>query len=88
MCMNRRFQHANKVVGYMAESSTYYAPGRDMSELFTYVNARLLWNVSRSSEALIDRFLSLYYGEAAAPHIYAYHLRQLNIETVVAKILN
>ena len=69
---NRKWEAAHKVVGYMAEGSTYTAPGRDLSELWIYLNARLLWNASRDDSQLMRHFLDEYYGREASLHVYAY----------------
>lgn len=42
-----------------------------MPDLFTYVNAQLLWNSRRDPDALIREFCEGYYG-AAGPHIEAF----------------
>ena len=69
---DRQFEHANGVVGYYAEGSTHVSPGRDLSELWIYLNAKAMWNTtSHDSEQLISHFLGHYYG-AAAPHVYEY----------------
>lgn len=38
----------------------------DMSEIRNYVTCKLMWNPVEDSEALIDEFIRLYYGNAAA----------------------
>jgi hypothetical protein len=69
---NRQFEAQEaKVVGYYAEGSTYTSPGRDLSELWIYLNAKAMWDTSRDSDALIASFMARYYG-AAAPHVYEY----------------
>ena len=69
---NRQFEAKEaKVVGYYAEGSTYTSPGRDLSELWIYLNAKMLWNASRSSDELISSFLGKYYS-SAAPHVFEY----------------
>ena len=68
---NRKWEAAHKVVGYMAEGSTYTAPGRDLSELWIYLNSKLLWNASLDDDQLMQHFLGEYYG-AGGFHVYAY----------------
>jgi len=41
--------------------------GSSMSDLRNYVTSRLLWNPRLSGQELIDEFLDLHYGKAAAP---------------------
>ena len=56
------------------EEGTYGTPGGDLVELKDYVISRALWNVSYATgggEALIDEFVTGYYG-AAAPHVREY----------------
>jgi hypothetical protein len=43
------------------------ANGAELSELRAYLMGQLLWNPSRDGEEVIDEFLDLHYGRAAAP---------------------
>jgi hypothetical protein len=43
------------------------AMGAELSELRAYVISQLLWDPSRRGDALIEEFLRLHYGPAAAP---------------------
>ena len=53
------------------EQGAYTTNGAEMAELRAWVLAKLLWNLSRDGEALINEFIEGYYGPAA-PDIKAY----------------
>jgi len=57
-------------IGVFMQGDSYNAASCFV-RLRSWVNARLLWNPSLDSSALIDEFLRGYYG-AAAPHLRAY----------------
>ncbi|EGD82397.1 hypothetical protein PTSG_03040 [Salpingoeca rosetta] len=67
---NIRFFLAHGVRGIFEEGA-YCGPGGDMDELKDYLIGQLLFNASQSDDAVIDRFLHLYYG-AAGPHVATY----------------
>jgi len=53
------------------EQGAYTTNGAEMAELRAWVLAKLLWDPSRSGDALVDEFIREYYYRAA-PHIRAY----------------
>lgn len=67
---NVRFFADHSVTGIF-EQGAYTTMGADMAELRGWVLAKLLWDPTRDGEALVNEFLSGYYGPAA-PHIQAY----------------
>ena len=54
----------NKAIGVMEEGS-YDVTGGYMSELKAYLLAKLMWNPDADAQAIIDEFMSAYYGKAA-----------------------
>ena len=52
--------------GYFGQAG-YTSRGTEFAELRTYVLARLLWDESLETDALINEFLTGYYGPAAPP---------------------
>ncbi len=54
----------NKAIGVMEEGS-YDVPGGDFAELKAYLLAKLMWNPDADAQAIIDEFISHYYGKAA-----------------------
>lgn len=67
---NIQFFIRNSTLGIMAQGA-HTALETEFAELKAYVIAKLLWNPELDPDALIDEFLQLYYGPAAAP-IQAY----------------
>ncbi len=67
---NIRFFVAHGVKGVF-EQGAYQSPGAEFAELRAWVLAKLLWDPSRDPQALIDEFVTGYYG-AAAPYIRQY----------------
>ena len=70
---NIAYFKAHGVAGVF-EEGTYGTPGGDLVQLKDYVISRALWNVSYAAdggEALIDEFVTGYYG-GAAPHVREY----------------
>lgn len=67
---NLRFFADNKVKGVFAQGS-YITPSGEMEELRAWVLARLMWNPRQDDRALIDEFVSGYYGPAA-PYVREY----------------
>lgn len=67
---NVRFFVQHGVKGIF-EQGSYQSYGGEMAELKAWVLAKMLWDPSRDPEALIQEFLSGYFGKAA-PHIDAY----------------
>ena len=67
---NIKFFVANHVKGIM-EQGCYNTDGGELAELRGWVLAQLLWDPSRDANALIDEFLTGYYGPAG-PHIRKY----------------
>ena len=59
---NLRFFHAHGVRKHFQQTNT--GPGHEMSELKSYLLARLLWNPETDVEAVMDDFLDGYYGQA------------------------
>jgi len=53
------------------EQGAYTTNGAEMAELRAWVLAKLLWDPSRDGQALIDEFITGYYGPAG-PHIKNY----------------
>ena len=68
---NVRFFAKHHVRG-LFEQGAYQSQGSEMSEMRAWVLAQLLWNPNQDDRALIKEFLDGYFGQAAAPHIYAY----------------
>ncbi len=54
----------NKAIGVMEEGS-YDVPGGDFAELKAYLLAKLMWNPDADASAIIDEFITNYYGKAA-----------------------
>ena len=54
-------------VGAVFMQGAWDTEDAEFAELRNYVTSRLLWNPSLDDEQLIDEFLRLYYGRAAAP---------------------
>lgn len=71
---NLRFFQQHHVRG-MFEQGAYQSYGSEMSELRSWVIARLLWNPHQDDRALIREFVTGYYGAAAAPFILQYFER-------------
>lgn len=63
-----RYLKSHGVRGIFQEGS-YCGPGGDMEELKSYVMARVMLDPTLDDRALIQTFLTGYYGVAAAPHI-------------------
>ena len=63
---NIRYFVANHAMGIFMQAAGN-ALGAELSDLRNYVMARLLWDPTQSGQALIDEFLDLHYGHAAAP---------------------
>lgn len=70
---NVRFFVEHGVKG-LFEQGAYQSPGGEFAELRAWMLAKLLWDPSRETEALIDEFVSGYYGDAA-PFIREYITR-------------
>jgi hypothetical protein len=67
---NVRFFVQHGVKGVF-EQGSYQSFGGEMAELKAWVLAKMLWDPSRDPDALIQEFLTGFYGNAA-PHIDAY----------------
>ncbi|MCP5520037.1 MAG: DUF4838 domain-containing protein [Verrucomicrobiales bacterium] len=67
---NVRFFAANHVRG-LFEQGAYQSYGSEFTELRAWVLAQLLWDPTQDDRALIDEFLTGYYGKAA-PFIREY----------------
>lgn len=67
---NVKFFADHNVTGIF-EQGAYTSYGAEMAELRAWVLAKLLWDPTRDGEALVNEFLSGYYGPAA-PSITAY----------------
>lgn len=67
---NVKFFADHNVTGIF-EQGAYTSYGAEMAELRAWVLAKLLWDPNRDGEALVNEFLSGYYGPAA-PSIKAY----------------
>jgi len=63
---NIKYFVSNNVRGIFMQGA-YNTLASEFSDLRNYVTARLLWNPNQSSEKLIDEFITLHYGKAAAP---------------------
>jgi len=63
---NVRYFVANNAIGIFMQAAGN-ALGAELSDLRNYVMANLLWDPTRSSEKLVNEFLDLHYGRAAAP---------------------
>ncbi|HEY3283595.1 MAG TPA: DUF4838 domain-containing protein, partial [Armatimonadota bacterium] len=61
----------HKVRG-LFEQGAYQSHGSEMSEMRSWVLARLLWNPDQDDSKLIDELLAGYYGAPAAKPIRAY----------------
>lgn len=70
---NVRFFVEHGVKG-LFEQGAYQSPGGEFALLRAWMLAKLLWDPSRETEALIDEFCSGYYGDAA-PFIRRYITR-------------
>jgi hypothetical protein len=60
----------NKAIGVMEEGS-YDVPGGDFAELKAYLLAKLMWNPDADADAIIEDFITHYYGKAA-PYMKQY----------------
>jgi len=67
---NVRFFVDHGVKG-LFEQGAYQSPGAEFAKLRAWMLAKLLWDPSRETEALIDEFCAGYYG-AAGPYIREY----------------
>jgi hypothetical protein len=67
---NVRFFVDHGVKG-LFEQGNYQSPGGEFAHLKAWMLAKLLWDPSRETEALIDEFVAGYYGDAA-PFIREY----------------
>ena len=67
---NVRFFRDHNVIGLMAQGNSR-SSGGEFNELRCWVLAKLLWNPDRDAAALIQEFVSAYYGPAA-PYIMQY----------------
>jgi hypothetical protein len=67
---NIRFFQQNHAIGIMEEAD-YQAPASEFSELRSWVLAKLMWNPTLNTDALVREFISAYYGKAA-PYIQHY----------------
>ena len=56
-------------VEYVMIQGSQNAPGDWQSYLRSYVYRNLLWDSSKDAEALTDEFITLYWGETAAPYV-------------------
>ena len=63
---NIRYFVANNTHGIFMQAAGN-ALGAEFSELRNYIISNLLWDPSRSGEKLMNEFLDLHYGRAAAP---------------------
>ncbi len=68
---NIRTFAANRAVGVYEQGDNGSATG-DFIRLRTWLLLHLLWNPQADDQALIDEFLTGYYGPAAAPHLRSY----------------
>ena len=68
---NIRFFRDHGVVGLFEEGS-YQSPGGDMALLKDYVMNAAMMDPNTDDEALIDQFLSNYFGSQAAPFVKKY----------------
>ena len=79
----------HNVRGFFAWAPAYF-PTLAMSELRAYVMASMLWDATRNATQEVDEFIRLFYGEAAAPHVWAHFgawstaLSELNMTRGVA----
>ncbi|MEE3373275.1 MAG: DUF4838 domain-containing protein [Planctomycetota bacterium] len=60
---NIRYFAAQGVTGVFAQS-VFNAPHAGLNDLMNYLTARLLWNPDADSDALMNEFLLLHYGDA------------------------
>ena len=58
---------ANGVDGSFMQCAHWPLPATEMSDLRNYLICNLMWNPARDTEALIDEFVNLHYGQAAPP---------------------
>lgn len=61
---NVKYFAANNVIGVFMQVSN--GMSTNLSDLRNYIIAGMIWDPSRSSEHLMDEFLTLHYGKAAA----------------------
>jgi hypothetical protein len=67
---NVKFFADHSVKG-LFEQGAYTTNGAEMAELRAWILAKLLWEPGRDGDALMDAFITGYYGPAA-PHVKAY----------------
>lgn len=63
---NIKLYHEYGVTQFFVQGNTS-SPDGAFADLMNYVTCRLLWNPSLDSDAVIEEFLTLHYGPAAAP---------------------
>lgn len=68
---NLRLFHQYNVQGVFEEGA-YQSNGAEMAELRSWLLAQLMWNPQQDDRALIQEFLTGYYGKAAARPILRY----------------
>ncbi len=66
-----RYFAANNVTGIYEQGNTHSGGAGDFIQLRAWLLAKLMWDPSRDSDALMDEFMQGYYG-AAAPHLRQY----------------
>ena len=66
---NMELFRKHHVTRHFSQIGGFY--GGDFSEMRSWIVAKLMWNLDQDPDALMRRFMELYYG-AAAPYIYQY----------------
>ncbi|HRO46486.1 DUF4838 domain-containing protein [Agriterribacter sp.] len=66
---NMRLFHKNNTSMHFSQIAS--SRGGDFAELRTWLVSKLMWNVNRNEDSLIQIFLNGYYGNAA-PYLYQY----------------
>ena len=69
---NMRTYHRNHIVGVLHEGNFSYGEASALSDLESYLAARLLWDPYRDENAIIDEFIKGVYGEDSYPFIREY----------------
>lgn len=72
LCRNLRLFRDMGVKGVLEQGNFSHGGGGHLAELEAYLQAKLLWNPDCDMQAHMMDFLNGYYGEAAAPLVFAY----------------
>ena len=72
LAKNLQTYRDNNIVGVLQQGNFAYGELSALADLESYLAARLLWDPSRDSNAIIDAFIKGVYGEAPYPYMKKY----------------